>query len=139
IDRHARKLARQARHAHGYSSEWLALLGRTIHHQQVDGATRADSRQHMMLVAAAIAACADWTTGRHSMPGRPILAAMTGLSERTITRACARLVKAGFLELETPGRWLTAAERAEIEADPEQRNRWRDRAGWRLVTPRWSL
>jgi len=139
LDRNARRVARQARAAarHGRAVEWLAAAMYGLDRYRPPGARRADARHHVALVAAAAAAVADFGTGRHSMPGLQDTAAQTGLSERTVTRHWAVLARLGLLRLDERGRWLLAGERAELEADPDERNRWRNRAEWTLLVPSW--
>jgi hypothetical protein len=139
LDRNARRVSRQARAAarHGRAVEWLAMVMYGLDRFRPSGARRVDARANLAHTAAIAAAVADFGTGRHAMPGLQDSAAQTGRAERTITRHWGTLATLGVLQLTDPGRWLTADERHQVYADPDQRDRWRNRNEFALLIPDW--
>jgi DNA-binding transcriptional ArsR family regulator len=120
---------------------WTSLVLYALDAQRPAGAKRSDSRTNLARIAVLLAVSADWRSGRRARPGRQVSAGVIGLSERTITRHWAILVKMGLIILEDEGRPLSSEMRdqaiEDMTLDPDQRARWYNRAEWRLAMPAW--
>lgn len=111
---------------------WLALVLYRLHVEHPKGVSPTTGR-----VAAVMAASGDFRSGRRSRPGRALTAGMLGVSDRTVERQWRVIERTGTAVRTKNGDLLSATQRAQVEADPTERNRWRDRQEWHLVIPEW--
>jgi hypothetical protein len=126
-----RTQARAAARA-GRPVAWLALVLYRLAAERPKGASKTTGQ-----VAALMVASADFRSGARTRPGRAQSAGMLGVSDRTVERHWRIIEGTDAAVLTEPGDLLSADERAEVAADPEERDRWRDRQEWRLVIPGW--
>lgn len=112
---------------------WLALVLYGLQLYAPKGRSATTGR-----VAALMAVTADFGSGRRARPGRVLSAEVLNCSERTIERHWRLLEGLGVAVLTVAGTQLSPDRRAEVDADPDERTRWRDRQEWHLVLPAWA-
>lgn len=116
----------------GHPLAFIALALYFVDVHRPEGTRRSDARANFASIAAIMGAIGDYDSGRDCRPGRQVVAAVTGLCERTITNHWRIMEKAELILPETVGRLNTAEDRAETD-------RWRERSSWTLnARPSWA-
>lgn len=117
----------------GHPLAFIALALYFVDVHRPEGTRRSDARANFASIAALMGAIGDYNSGENCRPGRQVVAATTGLCERTITNHWRIMEKAELILPETVGHLRKPEDRT------EEAPHWRDRSSWTLNTrPSWA-